>query len=96
MSYIDCEKHQIKKDYLFCSNSRCKDRLVCKKCFHIDQDHIGHKYVHIKYFMEGDDHELRKIFSDTFIEIYNQSKDVNSFIKVFDGRINKYLDEKEE
>ena len=38
-----CEKHKIKKDYLFCMESRCRDRLCCEKCYSEDNKHNLHK-----------------------------------------------------
>jgi len=30
---MNCDKHKIKKDFLFCFDKDCEDRLTCEKCF---------------------------------------------------------------
>jgi len=49
---LECSKHKIKKDYLFCLESGCSNRLTCKKCYEQDHQHLNHDSVFIDGFMK--------------------------------------------
>ena len=51
---MKCAKHNLKKDWCFCLKTDCEDRLVCKKCFTLDQKHHSHKLIYLDYFMADD------------------------------------------
>jgi len=36
MESVECKKHHLKKDFIFCLEDGCKDRLACKKCYLVD------------------------------------------------------------
>ena len=102
---MKCQRHNIEKDFLFCLESRCDDRFACIECHVSDESHKGHKFIVIKEFMKNDEQELKKIFDETYLKIMNQTKgnkgkkgkkDKEILKKQFDGRFNKYLDEREE
>ena len=65
---LNCQKHQIKKDFVFCLESDCDDRLVCMNCFVLDQKHNGHKLIMLKPFMDGNENEINRIFSDEYLK----------------------------
>ena len=62
----------------------------------IDKKHINHDYISIKYFMKDDEDELKAIFNNTYMEILKERKNVSSFIELFDNRIKKYLNNRED
>ena len=77
---MDCKKHNLKKDFIFCLEPDCEDRLVCKKCYLIDQQHFTHKRICIEYFMETDYDEFLKIFNETYAQTMKDSQNIKSFI----------------
>jgi len=68
MQGIDCENHQLKKDFVFCLEPGCNDRLVCKKCYVLDRKHDRHKFIMIEYLMENDENELKRIFDSEYLK----------------------------
>ena len=68
MQVLDCQKHQMKKDFVFCLDSDCDDRLVCVQCFVLDQKHIGHRLIILKPFMDDNENEINRIFSDQYLK----------------------------
>jgi len=68
MSFINCQKHNLTKDFILCLEPDCYDRLVCETCFMVDQKHHNHQFIYIKYFIKGDHHEITKIFNQTYLE----------------------------
>jgi len=62
----------------------------------IDKKHRNHDYISIKYFMKDDEDELKAIFNNTYMEILKERKNVSSFIELFDNRIKKYLNNRED
>lgn len=45
---------------------------------------------------ENNEYEMNKLFGESYDEMMKEKKDVESFIKVFDNKFNKWLDQKEE
>ena len=58
-----CEKHQEKKDYIFCLERECRNRLCCEKCHFEDSLHKGHKSIKLRNFMKSEESELGRIFN---------------------------------
>ena len=73
MQALNCEKHQLKKDFVFCLESDCHDRLVCMKCYVLDQKHNGHRFVMLKFFMDDDQNEINRIFSHEYLQNIKQN-----------------------
>ena len=57
-----CEHHNKKKDYLFCLNNSCRERLVCDRCNARENIHRDHKMLVIKHFLNSDEEELKIAF----------------------------------
>ena len=92
----ECEKHQLNKDYLFCLESRCRDRLCCVKCHFEDSLHRNHKFIIISQFMKNEENEIGKVFNQTFIQTMKENEDsIERFISVFNGKIDKAMEERE-
>jgi len=49
-----CYKHDLKKNYLFCLENGCEQRLGCELCYLEDQEHQGHRVILLKEFMENE------------------------------------------
>ena len=62
-----CEKHKLDKNFLFCLEQDCHDRLACKKCNVLDNQHCNHRFVMVDYFMDNDQDELERIFGQNYI-----------------------------
>ena len=62
MSLVHCEYHNKKKDYLFCLNHACRERLVCDKCNARENLHRDHRVLLIRDFLKSDEEELRVAF----------------------------------
>jgi len=73
MQALECQKHQIKKDFVFCLESDCDDRLVCMKCYVLDQKHDDHKVIMLKPFMNDDENEINRIFGDQYLQSIKQN-----------------------
>ena len=58
----------MKKDFVFCLESDCDNRLVCMKCFILDHKHIDHRLIILKLFMDGDEDEINRIFSHEYLK----------------------------
>ena len=89
----------MKNDYLFCSDRECDyfSRLCCKKCYTDDNLHENHKNIIISEFIKSEENELGRIFNETFIQVMKEcNNDINQFIEMFNGRIDKTMDEREE
>jgi len=41
---------------------------------------------------ENNEYEMNKLFGESYDEMMKEKKDVESFIKVFDNKFNKWLD----
>ena len=93
---MNCEKHKLKNNFIFCLETDCQDRLACEKCYVLDQKHNGHKVIMVKYFIQNDEEELKRVLDDEYIKNMKDNKTINEFIQQFDNRMNKYLDEREE
>ena len=66
----------MKKDFVFCLDSDCDDRLVCMKCFCLDQKHNGHRVIMLKPFMDGDQDEIKRLFSDEYLKNIKENMNV--------------------
>ena len=65
---LECEKHKMKKDFIFCLESDCDDRLVCMKCYVFDKKHDRHRVILLKFFMDGDEDEINRILGDEYLK----------------------------
>ena len=36
---MKCNKHNLDRDYLLCLDDGCDDRLICEKCYSLDNLH---------------------------------------------------------
>lgn len=88
---MNCEKHQMKRDYLFCLDQTCRDRLTCMKCYMRDQKHNGHNYVNIKSFMRKDEDQLARIFNTTLVQNIKQEKTLDQLMELFDNGISQLM-----
>ena len=66
----------MKKDFVFCLDSDCDDRLVCMKCFVLDKKHIDHRVIMLKPFMDGDQDEIKRLFSDEYLKNIKENMNV--------------------
>ena len=53
---------------MFCLESDCDDRLVCVNCFGLDKKHNDHRVIMLKPFMDDDQDEINRIFSDEYLK----------------------------
>ena len=92
-----CEIHQIKKDYLFCLEQNCEDRLCCIECYAKENLHKEHRCIILKDFLRSEESELGRVFNQKFLNAMKEwNNDINQFIEVFNRRIEKIMDEREE
>ena len=80
MESLNCEKHKISKNFVFCLEKGCHDGLACEKCYALDKKHIDHKFVMIKYFMDNDEDEIKRIFDEEYIQIMKNTKNNKELI----------------
>ena len=50
---LDCEKHNKKKNYLFCLEDGCNNRLTCQLCHEHDKIHSNHNFILIEPLMNA-------------------------------------------
>ena len=96
MQGLDCEKHYLKRNFIFCLEPNCDDGLVCKRCLVLDKKHIDHRFIMVKPLLKDDEYEVKRIFDNEYIEKMKNDKDAEQFVKQFDDKFNKYLNEREE
>lgn len=68
MEPLKCKKHRLSKDFIFCLDKGCDDRLVCKKCHVLDEKHSGHNFVMVEFFMQNDEDEFKRIFGENYVQ----------------------------
>jgi len=73
MQVLDCQKHQLKKDSVFCLDSDCYDRLVCMMCYVLDKEHDNHRVIMLKPFMYDDENEVNRIFNHEYLQNIQQN-----------------------
>ncbi len=87
----------MKRDYLFCLENECEERLCCIECYVKDNLHKNHRCIILKDFMQSEESELARVFNQTFIQAMKEcDNDINQFIEVFNGKGDKAMDEREE
>ena len=57
-----CQKHNIKKDHIFCIDDDCIGGFDCIQCVDKDGKHENCKYINVSEFIENAQRELRKVF----------------------------------
>jgi len=58
----------MKKDFVFCLDSDCDDRLVCVNCYVLDKKHNDHTLIILKSFMDDNENEINRIFSHEYLK----------------------------
>ena len=66
-----CDRHNMKRDGLFCLNDECDDRLECIECW--NDKHRDHKYIMINEFMMNSESEMNRILNRTYDEVMKQN-----------------------
>ena len=81
MQSLNCDKHQLRRNYVFCLESKCDDGLVCERCFVLDQKHNGHKLIMVKCLIENDEYEIKRIFGEQYADKMKNGKTAEQFIQ---------------
>jgi len=68
---MKCNRHELKRDYLFCLDDGCKSRLGCIECQVVDEQHKGHRYIVIKELGEIERDGGSMIANTEIVELMN-------------------------
>jgi len=66
----------MKKDFVFCLDSDCDDRLVCVNCYVLDKKHDRHRVIILKSFIDDNEDEIKRIFNYEYLK--NIKENMNS------------------
>jgi len=82
---MECGKHNISKNYIFCIDNNCSGGLDCIECVVMDRKHHHCKHVIVDQFIKDAKTELETAFTKSHIYVMHKNQKVDQFINEFDS-----------
>lgn len=81
MELAICKKHNKQKNFLFCIEQSCKERLTCNKCYIKDKIHNDHQFILLEDLNNGNIEDLEESFDSFLIEAMKNGKNTEEMVK---------------